>query len=285
MLTFDDLTWSGGTVFDDLDEAAVNAYVHTGNASITLSAEAAQEEMGVYEQGLDVTLVFEPNSAQELLPPSGAVAYQQSGNATAIFFTLTTQEHIPTFAGIDGQTGNAAILFYAGAAQSYLGGAAAGEYLHQADALVTLSAGGAQVWSPIAIGVAGYASLTEIEGYANLTPTVVTITLNQPLDPCSLIELEIESDDSEWTDGVGVKGGPIAIAVDLQDGEEWLPLTSLSKAYSSVQFTSGPAFDALAAAVADGELTLRLGGYEGAADRVLQRHIYGSTTVAVGAYT
>lgn len=285
MLTFDDLTWAGGLVFDDLNDSAVVAITQQGDVTITLSADSSQSVVGVVEQIVDIEMTLYSDAGQEWVAPAAAVAYLQSGNVQIILFASAGQEHVPAFGGIYGQSGNVTLALSANATQLHLQGAAPGDWLQQADAAITLVSDAVQVWNPSAIGGAGYASVGTVAGYAAANPTILEVTLNPVIAEAGQVTVEFNSGDSDWLVGVGPQGGLLACSLELNVNGAWVPLASLSHQYPRASFVEGDAFDALAAAAATGSMSFRLGGFEADTDRVVPRTLYGGNLLAVEAYT
>ena len=285
MITLDDLTWADGLVFDDLNDSIVTAYTQQGNLSIAIAPASSQSYVGIYEQPLDVELRFNFSAMQEYLLPTAANAYTQQGNLTVQFVMPAGQEHVAVLAGTFGQTGNLSVRFDISSFQQHFGGALPGEYLQQGALPVAFSVAAAQVWNPTAIGVSGYVSLASIGGYAQTDAALASVTLNQSLPSVNEVHVELICEDSDWLAGVGPNGGLLAVSVEVQWGVEWLPIVSLSNARSHATVIDGSAFSALSAGVELGQLELRLGGFEALNDRVVPRQLYGTSTLAVEAFT
>ena len=278
---FDDLLLIGKTLFDDLDHAVVSAYEQQGAAQVTFVPTFAQEHIAIYDQLFDVVLNFSSNAAQEYVTTAAPLAYLQSGNVLLVTYMNAAQEHIGIAAGEFGQTGNVTLVFHVDAGQSYSEGVLPGEVLQQATALLTLIPNFIQIHDPKAISDTDILSVGTVAPYAAPTPTVVTAHITPFLGSLSQVVISFASLDQQWLDGVGPRGGVLAVEVAMQDGNDWIPLASLSKDYPTAMFWYGPAFEYLRGALLDGVITFRLGGFEGTELYTTPRSVVGPNLMSV----
>lgn len=288
MIVFDDLTWAGGWVLDDLDEPAVAVYSQQGDASITLVPNATVEYDGIliYDQDVEIELELYADAAQEYVLPPAAPAYLQTGNVQVILFAGAEQEHIGVAAGEFGQVGNALLVLTSNAYQQHIEGSLPGDHFQQADAAITLVGGSAaQVWDPVATIAIGSFTVAGVAPFAAETPTEATLQLQSTPEAVSQVRLSLTQGSSDWINGVGPLGGAIRCEVRILHDGEWIPLVSLSHARPSALFYSGARFDALRNALIEGPVTVRLGGFEALGEYTAPRSLPGSTTLLAEAIT
>jgi len=265
--------------YDELSGTPGTSYVQSGNVVLALSGGAAQEWAGDYSQNVDVVLGIYSSTTQEFQAPGGPQAYTQAGNAVVLFYGDAGQTYIPPNAGQDGQVGNVVLLLSAGAYQDWRAGGNPGDVIQNADAVVTLAPSSAhyitlpnnaQLVTANVLGVAPF-------GAAVVVPVALSFV---PATPMSRITMTFSSSDAMFVDGTGPEGGDVCIELATTSGGR-LALVSVSAGKPSVEFFDGQGaeFSRLKAAIQAGSLVMEMRAFESLPFRVIGRPLGASSLV------
>lgn len=269
--------------YDVLDDVPGTVYVQQGTGALALSGGATQEWPGAYEQPLDCELGLYGGAIQSFVPPAAAQAYLQQGNLVLILVGGSHQEHTPVAAGEDGQTGNGMIFLSGGAFQQYVPGANPGDIAQFMDGVVSLLGGAQQSHVLPMFNRSVTVDVASIPPYSQAPVPPVLFSFGAPPPPSvSYISLQVESTDPLFETGVGPGGGELFIEIALRASAR-VPLASVSAARPKAEFflgQSGSGFDAMAAAVLQGNMQLELRAYEARATSVTGVPLQSSSVTA-----
>lgn len=310
MITFDDLVLNGYLVFDYLDTSAIGSYTQQANPSLVLSGDGAQGYLGIYDQELDVELVFESVATQEFLAPTSAQAYLQSTNVQTILYGGSSQEHIAIAAGEWGQSGTVTLVavllstqeYYDAAIQTadvYLTvelGTAFQEYYgsggtivseQNANVVITYHGIALQDWEDQFSGPQAYASRTSVVGIVDGYTSFPML-----LDPNGVAPeyfyIKFVSADHGWLTNEGLGGEPVAVEISYtRPGEVTkTPLASVTPDRDTILVYSyaQPAFNDLYDMLALGEFNFYARGFERFADYTLNQRFEGDALLRIRAY-
>jgi hypothetical protein len=281
MFVFDNLLLSGSWVFDDLDESALGGELQYAFVTLTLSGGATQSYDGIFDQVVDIELVFDPQGAQEFVAPEAAVAYGQFGNAQTILFGGALHEHVPIAAGEFGQTASVALVVILLGTQEYLeadlqladvyislGGFDSFQDYVPLDGTITEQDGDAQFvfegtplhdWEDPFSGPTGYAVVNSIPGIVD-----GRVDFNVVLSPAlsfipSKITIKLVSSATEWVNNSGKGDRPVAVELFYEE----LRFASVAPEQPELIIEDHivPWFDTLRLALA-GEVSFQARGYE-----------------------
>lgn len=309
MITFDDLVLNGYLVFDDLDTSAIGSYTQQANPSLVLSGGGSQGYLGIYDQELDVELVFEFATTQEFLAPTAAQAYLQSTNVQTILYGGSAQEHIAIAAGEWGQSGT--VIFVAvllstqeyydaviqtadvyltvelGSYQEYYG--AGGTVAGEQDANVVLIYDGIalQDWEDQFSGPQAYSSRQSVVGIVDGYTSFPMLLDPNGVAP-SYFYLKFVSADNGWLNNEGLGGEPVAVEISYtRPGENIkIPLASVTPDRDTLLIYpyANPAFNHLYDMLAVGEFNFYARGFERFADYSLNQRFEGDALLRIRAY-
>lgn len=282
-ILFDDATFAGGTLFADLDSGVGTVYSQSGDASVAFYSQAGQTGSWVYEQVLDVELVLTADAYQELVLPSAPVAYLQTGNVQIITYVNAGHEHIPAFAGIWGQTGNAQIAWQPTSFHFHDQGYDEGDIFQVGFVELRFQPASLQIWDPSAIDSIGYGTVDLVAAYAS-TPSDVTVILQAPLPTISQIDLTFDSANQYWQIGAGPNGEAMGVQVSVEHEGTWTKLVSLTTEYPTATFYKGQGYDdSLLIAMADGSALFRLEAFEALPSVTIPHELTGTGLLTVRA--
>ncbi|MCE7901254.1 MAG: hypothetical protein DYH20_01040 [Gammaproteobacteria bacterium PRO9] len=268
--------------YDELSGTPGTSYVQSGNVVLALSGGAAQEWAGDYSQNVDVVLGIYSSTTQEFQAPGGPQAYTQAGNAVVLFYGDAGQTYIPPNAGQDGQAGNVVLVLSGGAYQDWRAGGNPGDVIQNGDTVVTLSGGGLQVHILPAFVSLVTVPVTGVEPYGSQDASALAFTFNNAPPSISRVTLTFDSTDPVFSAPTGPAGGEVFVEVALMAPGR-VPLVSLSAAQPTAEFflgQQGARFQQLSDAVEAGALTMQLRSYEALPGRTVpQRLGAGSLTV------
>lgn len=236
----------------------------------------------IYDQLLDVELQLYWSSTQEWVPAPAAALYTQSGNARLLFFGSAAQEYVGVLAGTYGQQGNLRITLAPNALQTWLGGAAPGEVLQQADFVLSLRPDGAQSYVPLNLLFVRTEELDYVPPLYAFEGASLRMDFSADVSQASRITFLFGSDAQAWENQFGEDGGRIGVAIYLDESGVRRPIGSVT--YQNAEIVLYPnteIFQRLATALLQGPVDFVVGAYESLPTKSIPMGIEGDSYFTV----
>lgn len=260
--------------YGELDAPAGISFVQTGNVVLALSGGGEQEWPGGYVQNVDVVLGIYSSTTQEFQVFGGPQAYTQAGNAMVLLYGDAPQSYVPPNAGQDGQSGNVVLLLSGGAYQDWRAGGNPGDVIQNGDVVAYLAPSGIHAFTPpdMVRMLTISADTVRPFGVASVAPLIFHFAASNI--PVSRVLLTFSSPDPLFSDPTPPAGGDMFVELATLTGGR-RALVSVSAAEPSAEFFDGqgPDFDNLKAGILAGTLVMELRAYEALPGRVIGRSL------------
>lgn len=282
-----------GLVFDSpVDGAAFtfdqqnNEGIHSAPSVITLLDNSTHEYIGIYEHGLFANYdIYSAGTHEYVLAPE-APGYLHNSPSSITLISQGSHEYISAVTVyVQAQLAGEGIvsLSDSGTHIYFEGGSG---YIHAGTSSITLSDSGTHNFLASTFIALSQNVFSYVERWLDSTPSSFVVNFSDLASSVGRVTFLLDSDGDLYVSDVGPGGGSVSVAVEAIVDGEVLSIVSLSKQYPRATVFDYPGqdtFSKMAAAMASGPVTFRIGGYEGLDDRSLPLRLPGEATLTVEA--